>query len=126
MRRALIVDDDRIHAHMLVEGLFEWGVPADAAGGVAEALSSLRARQHGLVVSDVRMDDGDGFDLLAALRTEGILVPVILMSSFGTGGTHGRAMAAGAFAYLTKPFPLHELLALVENAFGEYASSKVR
>ena len=43
-------------------------------------------------------------------------VPVILMSSFGTGGTPQEALAAGAFAYLHKPFALAELVALVERA----------
>jgi DNA-binding NtrC family response regulator len=64
------------------------------------------------------MDDGDGFDLLRGLRAQENPVPVILMSSFGTGATLQQALAAGAYAYLPKPFALDDLLALVARAHG--------
>ena len=118
LRPTLIVDDDAAHGQMLVEGLREEGWEAWAAGGVVEAIAQVRAHLPSLVVSDIRMDDGDGFDLLRALRADGNPVPVILMSSFGTGATPQQAAAAGAFAYLPKPFALGELLALVASAHG--------
>jgi two-component system, NtrC family, response regulator HydG len=116
----LIVDDDATHAQMLVEGLREAGWNACAATGVGEALSLVQRRsRHTLVVSDIRMDDGNGFDLLRAIRELGNPVPVILMSSFGTGGTLEEALGAGAYAYLPKPFALDDLLSLVERAHAE-------
>ena len=112
----LIVDDDAAHAQMLVDGLREAGWDARAATGVSEALSRMRKCRHSLVVTDVRMDDGDGFALLSAIRLLSNPVPVILMSSFGTGATPQQALAAGAYAYLPKPFALDELIALVTRA----------
>jgi DNA-binding NtrC family response regulator len=115
----LIVDDDPTNAEMLAEGLREAGWNARAATGVDEALSRMHETWHSLVVSDVRMYDGDGFDLLRAIRDSEHPVPVILMSSFGTGATPQQALAAGAYGYLRKPFALGDLLALVSRAHGE-------
>lgn len=115
----LIVDDDATHGQMLVEGLQEAGWNARAATGVSEALSCVHTGRHTLIVTDVCMDDGDGFDLLRAIRAQRRPVPVILMSSFGTGATPQQAFAAGAYAYLPKPFALDELLSLVMRAHGE-------
>ena len=112
----LVVDDDEVHAWMLVAGLDDDGWKATAATGVREALAKLRTDGYTLVVSDIAMNDGDGFDLLRAVRALPHPVPVILMSSFGTSATSREAIGAGAFAYLAKPFPLSELLALVSRA----------
>jgi two-component system response regulator HydG len=114
----LIVDDDATHGRMLVEALSEAGWGARSANGVYEAMECVRTGRHTLVVSDIRMDDGDGFDLLAAIRQDGGSLPVILMSSFGTEATSRKALAAGAFAYLPKPFSVDDLLALVTRAHG--------
>ena len=117
----LIVDDDQTHAEMLAEVLREAGWNARFATGVEAALSCMDECAHSLVVSDVRMCDGDGFDLLRAIRASGDPVPVILMSSFATGATPQQARAAGAYAYLPKPFALDDLLALVTRAHAEPA-----
>jgi two-component system, NtrC family, response regulator HydG len=109
----LIVVDDATHGQMLVEGLREAGWNACAATGIDDALARMREQRPTLVVSDVRMDDGDGFDVLRAIRALGNRVPVILMSSFGTGAMAQEALDAGAYGYLPKPFALSELLALV-------------
>lgn len=114
----LIVDDDATHGQMLVEGLREAGWSACAATGVGDALARIREQRHTLVVTDVRMDDGDGFALLRAIRGLGDHVPVILMSSFSTGATRQEASDAGAYAYLPKPFALDDLISLVGRAHG--------
>jgi two-component system response regulator HydG len=112
----LIVDDDATHGQMLVEGLQEAGWNARSATGLSEALSCINGSRHTLVVSDIRMDDGDGFDLLRAIQAQRRSVPVILMSSFGTGATPQEALDAGAYAFLQKPFALDDLLELVTRA----------
>jgi two-component system response regulator HydG len=115
----LIVDDDATHRQMLVEGLREAGWNACAATGVDDALARMREQRHTLVVTDVRMDDGNGFELLNAIRGLGEHVPVILMSSFGTGTTPQQAVDAGAYAYLPKPFALDDLVLLVARAHSK-------
>ena len=117
----LVVDDEAANGQMLVEGLDEAGWEASAATGVEEAVALLQSGRFGVVVSDIRMDRGDGFDLLRAVRQGMSPVPVILMSSFGNEETSRRALAAGAFAYLAKPFELEQLLRVLERARGETA-----
>lgn len=112
----LVVDDDPVHGQMLVECLHEAGWEASAVAGITDALARMRSGRYRLVVSDVWMDDGDGFVLLRAIRAEANPVPVILMSSFATGATEQEALDAGAFAFLTKPFPPGALLELVARA----------
>ena len=121
----LIVDDDAANAQMLVEGLREAGWNACAASGMCEALSLVQhPDRHTLVVSDIRMAGGDGFHLLRALQELGNPVPVILMSSFGTGGTSEEALTAGAYAYLPKPFALSELVGLVTRVHASAPHSQ--
>jgi len=116
----LIVDDDASHGQMLVEGLREAGWNAYSVTSVIQAISRVQhSARVSLVVSDIRMDDGNGFDLLRTIRELGNSVPVILMSSFGTGATQEEALAAGAYAYLPKPFALDDLVALVIRAHAE-------
>jgi DNA-binding NtrC family response regulator len=117
----LIVDDDRVHAQMLVEALEEAGWNASAEWGLAEALARLRQGNHGLVVSEVRIGREDGLELLRAIRALARPVPVILMSASGTRATRLQALAAGAFGYLQEPFALDELVALVARALGAIA-----
>jgi two-component system nitrogen regulation response regulator GlnG len=88
---------------------------------VREALERLGQSSFTLVVSDIAMHDGDGFELLRAIRAATRPVPVILMSSFGTSATSRKVIDAGAFAYLAKPFALSELLALVSRAHAATA-----
>lgn len=114
----LVVDDDAPNAQMLVDGLRESGWEASASTELPDALQQLRSGRYGLLVSDVHLGAGDGFLLLEAARDERRPVPVILMCSYGSERAVREALAAGAYAYLTKPFPLDELLALVARAAG--------
>jgi two-component system response regulator HydG len=118
-QRILIVDDETVNGQMLVDGLGEAGWDASAAASLDEAIAQLESGWYAAVVSDIRMENGDGFDLLRAVRLRAEPVPVILMSSFGNEDTSDRALAAGAFAYLAKPFDLEQLLPLLERARGE-------
>ena len=118
-QRILIVDDETVNGQMLVDGLGEAGWDASAAASLDEAIAQLENGWYAAVVSDIRMETGDGFDLLRAVRLRAEPVPVILMSSFGNEDTSDRALAAGAFAYLAKPFDLEQLLPLLERARGE-------
>jgi DNA-binding NtrC family response regulator len=111
----LIVDDEAAHGRMLVEALEEAGWAASAATGMAEAIGLLRSGRYRVVVSDIRMEKGDGFDLLRAIREGSSPVPVILMSSWGDEHTSRRALGAGAFGYLAKPFRLDQLMRLLEQ-----------
>lgn len=113
-RWVLVVDGEPAMGRMLVDGLGDAGWQARASRGLSEALGLLGRKRYCAVVSDVRMADGDGFDLLRSIRATPAPVPVILMSSFGDQATSRQALEAGAFGYLAKPFALDALLELLE------------
>jgi len=114
-RSVLIVDDDPTMCGMLVERLEEVGWRAAVALGVEEALARVGGEPYSVVLSDIRMGERDGWDLLRHLREQADAPPVILMSSFGSAATAMRARAEGAFDYLSKPFDIADLLALLDR-----------
>jgi len=114
-RSVLIVDDDPTMCRMLVDRLEEVGWRAAVALGVEEALARVGDEPYAVVLSDIQMGERDGWDLLRRLRERHSAPPVILMSSFGSTATAMRAREEGAFDYLSKPFDMAELLALLER-----------
>ena len=82
------------------------------------ALAALRQKTFDLVVTDLQMPDMDGLQLLTAVQKHFPKVPVILMSG-SPGASRAQALAAGAVAFLQKPFAFNDLLVLVARALNE-------
>jgi DNA-binding NtrC family response regulator len=116
-KKLLVVDDDRVTRELLKE-IFE-GAGWDArlaASGEAAALA-LREESFPVVLSDIRMLDVDGHAVLEAAKHADPRTVVILMTGFGTMEGAMQALQRGAFDYISKPFRVDELRALVERAF---------
>jgi DNA-binding NtrC family response regulator len=115
----LLVDDDR---HVL-ESMSDWlraqGYELGASAGYADALEQLRKKSFDLVLSDVRLRDGDGFDLLEQCRRNWPASQVILMTGYGSPDGAIEAIRAGAFDYVTKPLIDNELLMTIERAISQ-------
>ena len=109
-RSILVVDDDAAMRQMLVEQLRDHGYDARAVPGVEPALESLARDSFHAVLCDVQMTSRDGFELLEEATRRGVPAPVVLMSAFSTPEMERRALAEGAFAFLSKPFGERELL----------------
>lgn len=92
----------------------------EAVDGEA-ALAMIREETPDLVLMDVQLPKMSGFDITRALRAEAATatVPIIMVTSFALSGDDQRAMAAGASAYLAKPYSPRELLALVRKFLPE-------
>jgi two-component system, cell cycle response regulator DivK len=92
----------------------------EAVDGEA-ALALIRQEMPDLVLMDVQLPKMSGFDVTRALRAEAATatVPIIMVTSFALSGDDQRAMAAGASAYLAKPYSPRELLALVRKFLPE-------
>ena len=92
----------------------------EAVDGEA-ALAIVRQETPDLVLMDVQLPKMSGFDVTRALRAEAATatVPIIMVTSFALSGDDQRAMAAGASAYLAKPYSPRELLALVRKFLPE-------
>lgn len=107
--RVLVAEDDLAMTHLLREQLGALGYQAEAADGLESALRLLAVARFHLVLSDVHMVSGDGFQLLAAIRSRWPRTAVVLMSAFPAPDTAKRALEAGAVAFLSKPFSLAQL-----------------
>lgn len=92
----------------------------EAVDGEA-ALVMIRQETPDLVLMDVQLPKMSGFDVTRALRAEPTTatIPIIMVTSFALSGDDQRAMAAGASAYLAKPYSPRELLALVRKFLPE-------
>jgi two-component system response regulator FlrC len=109
----LVVEDDRDLREALCDTLTLSGYETVGASDGEAALSELRRRAFGLVVSDVQMRPMDGHALLREIKTGYPLLPVILMTAYGMIDKAVEAMREGASTYLTKPFEPDRLLAEV-------------
>ena len=112
----LVVDDEIDLATTFTRLLGRHGYRAIAVGSCDEARAAMRDEVPVLVVSDVRLPDGDGLDLVRTARAQMPPIPAIVMTGHATPGTRHAALEAGAFAFLAKPFPTATLVTLVEEA----------
>jgi len=106
-------------ARLLADQLTEARYVVERAHGGAEALRLARAELPSLVVTDLRMKEVDGFDVLEGVHELDPDVPVIVMTAFGAIETAIEAIKRGAYHYVTKPFLLAEILAYIERALAE-------
>ncbi|NOY93412.1 MAG: sigma-54-dependent Fis family transcriptional regulator [Deltaproteobacteria bacterium] len=113
--RILLVEDEEILRVSLARELTRAGHMVDAHSRPASALVAASEGVFDVVVSDIRMPGMDGFDLLEEIRAIRAGVPVVFMTAFGTVRDAVRAMRLGAVDYLTKPFEVDELLALLDR-----------
>jgi two-component system response regulator HydG len=117
--RVLVVDDHVEMARLLADALTDAGYTVDVATSGREALAAVRGRVLDAVVCDLRMEQVDGFDVLAAVREADPSLPVLIMTAFGGVENAVEAMRRGAAHYFTKPFRLDEVLLYVQRAIAE-------
>ena len=126
MNHILVIEDDSAVAHSLMEGIGREGYDvhweATGGGGVAYA----RDRGPHLVILDVRLPDGSGFDVCRRIRALGLRMPVIILTVQDAEVDMVVGLEVGADDYLIKPYHLRELIARVQaqmrRAYGPLAS----
>jgi len=116
MPKILIVDDEATQREMLGGFLKKQGFEVEMASGGSEALSKYPGFFAHLAVTDLKMPDIDGLELLSKLREFNPFIQVIVLTAYGTVETAVEAMRRGAFGYLTKPVNLEELLINIKKA----------
>jgi two-component system response regulator HydG len=117
--RVLIADDNLEMARTIADGLADRGYETLAVASGREALERLRAEKVDALVTDLRMPNGDGMELLVASRTQDPERPVIVMTAFSAIDTAVESIRQGAYHYLTKPFKQDELAIFLERALDE-------
>ncbi|MEW5851422.1 MAG: sigma-54 dependent transcriptional regulator [Myxococcota bacterium] len=115
----LVVDDSVEMARLLGDQLRDAGYSVTVAGSGADALTALKRSLPDLVITDLRMQHTDGFDVLQATHAADPGIPVLIMTAFGAIDTAVEAIKRGAYHYLTKPFQLEEVLVFVARALKE-------
>ncbi len=113
--RILIVDDDPYFLRVLSRILTDEKYHVTTASRAAEAEQILREGSVDVVISDLRLPDGDGLSILEGLRRAGRSVPVVILTAYGEVDSYLAAMNAGAVEYLNKPVRSEELLGVVRN-----------
>lgn len=126
-KTVLVVDDEPSVLFALSEGLSDrrGGVRVVTAANGIEAVAVLEAEPVDLVLTDLRMPDMDGFELLAFLRRNHPSVPVILMTALGSAETSARLATAGSFECLAKPFHLPDLKRKIAEMLAQRVKGRV-
>jgi DNA-binding NtrC family response regulator len=119
--RVLVVDDEAIARENLVHILTKAGHRAEETADGREALAVLSREPFDLVLTDLRMPDMDGMDLLAAIKRRHPEVEVIVVTGHAAVDTAVAAMRLGAFTYVAKPVHVEEVLAQVAKALEKTA-----
>ena len=110
MNKILLVDDDPTFQTVTKSILADAGYQIDVAESLQSGQERIRAKQYDLVLSDLKMADGDGIELIEFIRMWSAETPVVMITGFASVNSAVDAMRAGAEDYLTKPCSSDELL----------------
>ena len=120
----LLVDDDRLVLDGMSDWLREKGFDVAEASSCRDARALIDGSTFDLVLADIRLQDGDGFDVLEHCRTRLPEATVILITGYATAETGVEAIRAGAFDLLTKPLLDEELELAIDRALSHARSSR--
>ena len=120
---SLLVVDDEPDLRTLYElTLLREGYDLDTAGTVQEALLHLKDRTYSAVITDMRLPDGTGLDVLRWLEENGRREKTIVITAYGSSENAVEALKSGAYDYLTKPVDLKQFRGVVASALGRGGS----
>ncbi|MDQ3796739.1 MAG: response regulator transcription factor [Pseudomonadota bacterium] len=112
--RVLIIEDDRQAAGYLAKGLRESGFAVDHAANGNEGLYMALSEPYDVLIVDRMLPGRDGLSIIATLRAQGKMTPVLILSALWEVDDRVRGLRAGGDDYLTKPYAFTELLARIE------------
>ncbi|MBX2868038.1 MAG: sigma-54 dependent transcriptional regulator [Acidiferrobacterales bacterium] len=113
---ALIIDDEQDLLSLLSITLRRMGVESVKAGNVTEALAQLGKRSYDLCLTDLRLPDGSGMDIVKHIQENYSDIPVAVITAFGDPKTAVEALKLGAFDYIAKPIEVEQLQAIIESS----------
>ncbi|GHU31168.1 type 4 fimbriae expression regulatory protein PilR [Betaproteobacteria bacterium] len=114
--RVLVIDDEEDIRELLELTLARMGLSADCAGSVAEAKQFLKKERYSLCLTDMRLPDGEGLEIVRLISADYGETPVAVITAFGSTDNAVAALKAGAFDYLAKPVALNQLRTLIKSA----------
>lgn len=114
--RCLVVDDETDIRELVVLTLERMGIIAESASNLADARHLLNTYDYDLCLTDMRLPDGLGLELVQLINLSYPGLPVAVITAYGSAENAVSALKAGAFDYITKPISLKQLRPLVESA----------
>lgn len=130
--RVLLVDDEQDILDMLQMAIRKMGFEVDTAGNVQGAVKKLQAQRYSLCLTDMRLPDGDGLQVVQHIAQNNLDIPCAVITAHGNMENAIAALKVGAFDYLAKPVSLAQLRVLIKSALnlpqqdaGEAVSEKM-
>ena len=119
MKPIWIIDDDKSIRWVFEKALEKTEITYKTFASAPEALRALEFEQPQVVVSDIRMPNGSGLDLLSTIKQQYPNIPVIIMTAYSDLESAVAAFQGGAFEYLAKPFDVNQAVDIICRAIEE-------
>ena len=120
----MIIDDENIVGKRLQPALEKRGDTVETFVDSREALKRFDEKNFDIVVTDIRMDNVDGIEVLEHITAQSKRTKVIMITGYATVEVAREALAKGAFDFIAKPFKPNDLRAIIERAAQELSSEK--
>ncbi|MDQ1829699.1 sigma-54-dependent transcriptional regulator [Massilia scottii] len=121
--RVLVVDDEADLRELLEITLVRMGLDVDSAETLREARAFLAQNDYGLILTDMRLPDGLGLELVQEVNASNKSTPIAVVTAYGSAENAVVALKAGAFDYVSKPVVLDDLRVMVQSALRLSAPS---
>jgi len=126
--RILVIEDDPAIGQSLLDGFKQHGFHADVRKTGSSGVEFAQKHSPHLIVLDIRLPDGSGFDICRQLRSLGLHQPIIMLTAQHDELDKVLGLEMGADDYMTKPFSLRELVSRVRaqlrRAYGDYSAAE--
>jgi len=126
--RILVIEDDPAIGQSLLDGLKHYGFRAELCTDGESGVNHAKHHMSHLIILDLRLPDGSGFDFCRQMRQVGLNQPIIMLTAQQDETDKVLGLEMGADDYMTKPFSLRELIsrirAQLRRAYGEYSSTE--
>ncbi len=116
MPNLLIIEDDAAFCQMLQRFLTKRGYEVETSFSGPDAKTKFNSTAYDLVLTDLRLPDYDGIQLLSEIKEKNPTTPVIVMTGYAEVGTAVNAMKKGAYDYISKPFTPDDIVTIIEKA----------
>lgn len=124
MINILLIDDDATFCVMLRTFLEKKGYSVKEAFSFSEGLRATKSNNFDVILTDIRLPDNDGLELLVEIKSKQPHIPVILMTGYGDIRTAVKAIKMGAYEYVTKPINPDEILFIIQSALRDNREHK--
>jgi len=115
MFRILVIDDNQSICEILAETLNDKGHKVDTTLSSVAALELLKQNNYDIVITDLKMDNVSGIDILKFIRENNLDIEVIIITAFGTIETAIEAIRLGAADFILKPFEIQDIEKKIDN-----------